>query len=152
MRRWKSCWPRDLRRRDHCLADWAALRTGQGAIAQGLHVHFNKTMTTTVDEADDLIALRPNRRASSWSPAQARCCARSFNAVATDPRRALGQLTWAVTGAAFGTYHENERVRGGNDPLSNINPAWYFRRARRRPALRHDRLWHAHAHRHPWPG
>ena len=31
---------------------------GQGklAIENGLHVHFNKSMTTTVDEADDLIA------------------------------------------------------------------------------------------------
>ena len=29
---------------------------------------------------------------------------------------AIGRLTWAVTGAAFGTYHEREsRVRGGDD-------------------------------------
>ncbi len=42
---------------------------------------------------------------------------------------ALGTLTWAVTGASFGRYHEQEAgVRHGSDPLTNINPAWYFRK------------------------
>jgi predicted dehydrogenase len=42
---------------------------------------------------------------------------------------ALGTLTWAVTGSAFGRYHEEEdSVRAGDDVLTNINPAWYFRR------------------------
>ena len=40
----------------------------------------------------------------------------------------LGTLCWAATGAAFGTYHEREGVRQGDDVLSNINPTWYFRR------------------------
>jgi len=40
----------------------------------------------------------------------------------------LGQLAWAVTGAAFGSYHEHEGVRKGTDVLSNINPAWYWRK------------------------
>ena len=38
----------------------------------------------------------------------------------------LGTLTWAATGAAFGTYHEDESsVRAGEDLLANVNPAWY---------------------------
>ncbi|MDA1191208.1 MAG: Gfo/Idh/MocA family oxidoreductase, partial [Candidatus Poribacteria bacterium] len=41
---------------------------------------------------------------------------------------AIGDLSWAVTGAAFGAYHEREGVRQGNDVLSNINPAWYYRK------------------------
>ena len=40
----------------------------------------------------------------------------------------MGKLVWAVTGAAFGQYHERESIRQGEDVLSNINPAWYFRR------------------------
>jgi predicted dehydrogenase len=101
---------------------------GKAAIEQGLHVHFNKTMTTTVDEADDLIA-----RAKQKGVKLVSCPGQMLRPVFQRCREliqegALGQLTWAVTGAAFGTYHENERVRGGNDPLSNINPAWYFRR------------------------
>ena len=41
---------------------------------------------------------------------------------------AIGTLTWAVTGSAFGKYHEQESVRHGEDVLTNINPAWYFKR------------------------
>jgi predicted dehydrogenase len=102
---------------------------GVMAVEAGVHVHFNKSMTTTVDEADDLIT---------------RAQARGIKLVASpgeliNPRLqrikelvqsgALGQLTWAITGSAFGRYHEQENtVRMGNDPLTNINPAWYFRR------------------------
>ena len=41
---------------------------------------------------------------------------------------ALGTLCWAICGAAFGTYHEDEAVRHGDDVLSNIDPSWYFRK------------------------
>ena len=40
----------------------------------------------------------------------------------------LGTLAWAACGAAFGTYHEREGVRQGDDVLSNIDPSWYFRK------------------------
>jgi predicted dehydrogenase len=98
------------------------------AIDEGLHIHFNKTMTTTVDEADDLIARAAAKRVKLVpSPGE---MLRVYN---QEIRRllmsgAIGTLTWAVTGAAFGTYHEDEKVRHGNDVLTNINPAWYWRR------------------------
>jgi len=101
---------------------------GKLAIEHGVHAHFNKTMTTTVDEADELIELAEQRGIKLVaSPGQ--MLRPGFRAV----RRlilegALGTLTWAVTGAAFGRYHEEESVRHGEDLLSNINPAWYFRR------------------------
>src|SRR5690349_20352502 len=41
---------------------------------------------------------------------------------------ALGRLAWAATGAGFGSYHEKEGVRQGEDVLSNIIPAWYWRK------------------------
>jgi predicted dehydrogenase len=41
---------------------------------------------------------------------------------------ALGTLCWALCGATFGTYHEDESVRQGDDVLSNIDPSWYFRK------------------------
>lgn len=101
---------------------------GKLAIEHGVHVHFNKTMTTTVDEADDLIT-----RAAQQGVKLVSCPGQMLRPVFQRYREliqegALGRLTWATTGAAFGNYHENERVRGGSDPLSNINPAWYFRR------------------------
>ena len=101
---------------------------GKLAIEHGLHVHFNKTMTTTVAEADELISLAKSRGVKLVaSPGEMlRPLHRQIRRLVMDG--ALGTLTWAVTGAAFGTYHERERVRQGEDVLSNINPAWYFRR------------------------
>ena len=101
---------------------------GKLAIEHGLHAHFNKTMTTTVDEADDLIesAARKGVKLVA-SPGQ------MLRPIHQEIRRlvnagAIGTLTWAATGSAFGRYHENESVRHGDDLLSNINPAWYFRK------------------------
>jgi len=101
---------------------------GKLAIEHGVHVHFNKTMTTTVDEADELIELASQRGVKLVaSPGQMlRPGFREIRRLILDG--ALGTLTWAVTGAAFGRYHEEESVRHGDDMLSNINPAWYFRR------------------------
>ena len=101
---------------------------GKLAIERGVHVHFNKTMTTTVDEADELISLAKSRGVKLVA-----CPGEMLRPLNQQIRRlvmngTLGTLTWAVTGAAFGTYHERERVRQGEDVLSNINPAWYFRR------------------------
>lgn len=101
---------------------------GKLAIEHGVHVHFNKTMTTTVDEADDLIELAQQKGIKLVaSPGQMlRPGNQAIRHLILDG--ALGTLTWAVTGAAFGRYHEQESVRHGDDALSNINPAWYFRR------------------------
>jgi predicted dehydrogenase len=101
---------------------------GKMAAERGVHVHFNKTMTTTVDEADDLIQTAAAHGAKLVSsPGE------MLRPVHKEMRRlirdgAIGTVTWAATGAALGTYHEGERVRHGDDVLSNINPAWYFRR------------------------
>ncbi|MBV9864340.1 MAG: Gfo/Idh/MocA family oxidoreductase [Abitibacteriaceae bacterium] len=101
---------------------------GVKAIEAGKHVHFNKTMTTTVAEADDLI-----RRAEAKgiklvaSPGEMlRPHNKRIRQLIQDGK--LGQLIWAATGAGFGDYHEHERVREGNDVLSNIDPSWYWRK------------------------
>jgi predicted dehydrogenase len=101
---------------------------GKLAIEHGVHAHFNKAMTTTVDEADDLIESAKARGVKLVaSPGEMlRPLHREIRRLILDG--ALGTLTWAVTGSAFGKYHEKEGVRQGGDVLSNINPAWYFRR------------------------
>lgn len=101
---------------------------GRQALAAGKHLHFNKTMTTTVDEADDLIetARAKNLRIVA-SPGE---MLRPHNQRIREliQEGALGTLAWAACGAAFGTYHENEKVRQGTDVLSNIDPSWYYRK------------------------
>lgn len=98
---------------------------GRQALDAGKHVHFNKTMTTTVAEATDLIdraaaaglrivaspgeVLRPQNQAVRRLIAEG----------------AIGELCWAACGAAFGTYHEDEPERMTDDA---INPSWYFRK------------------------
>jgi len=101
---------------------------GVKAIAAGKHIHFNKTMTVTSGEALDLIA-RANAKGVHLvaSPGQ---MLRPTNQKIRELVRggALGKLSWAVAGAAFGAYHENEGVRTGDTPLTNINPSWYWRK------------------------
>jgi predicted dehydrogenase len=101
---------------------------GVKAIEAGKHIHFNKTMTTTTDEALDLIA-----RAKAKGVHLVASPGQMLRTVNQNIRKMilegdLGKLSWAVTGAAFGAYHENEGVRTGQDVLTNINPSWYWRK------------------------
>ncbi len=101
---------------------------GMQCVDAGLHIHFNKSMTTTVDEADQLIAAAAAKGVKVVSCPGEMLRPAHQRVKEMIGEGALGMLTWAVTGAAFGRYHENERVRGGDDPLTNVNPAWYFRK------------------------
>jgi predicted dehydrogenase len=101
---------------------------GKMAIEHGVHLHFNKTMTTTVEEADDLIESAQQRGVKIVSSPGEMIHPLLQTVRQMIQEGALGTLTWAVTGSAFGQYHEKESVRHGDDVLSNINPAWYFRR------------------------
>jgi predicted dehydrogenase len=99
------------------------------AVDRGVHVHFNKTMTTTVAEADELIAQAKAKGVKLVSSPGEMLNPRLQRIKELIDEGVLGTLTWAVTGSAFGRYHEQEaRVRHGDDPLTNVNPAWYFRR------------------------
>lgn len=99
----------------------------RAALSAGKHVHVNKTMTTTVDEADELIALaRARRLCIVASPGEVlRPHVEQTRELIEDG--AIGRLSWALCGAAFGEYHEDEderRDRSGGGP---IDPSWYFR-------------------------
>jgi predicted dehydrogenase len=101
---------------------------GLAAIRAGKHVHFNKTITVTADEATHLIdEAKAKGVMLVASPGQ---MLRAGNRQIRDLIRNgdLGRIAWAATGAAFGAYHEQESVRTGTDVLSNINPAWYWRK------------------------
>lgn len=103
---------------------------GKMALQAGKHVHFNKTMTTTVDEADELIALADEKGlkiVASPGEALRPQLHRMRDLIRSG---ALGTLCWGICGVSFGRYHEEDEAafRGGNDVLSSINPSWYYRK------------------------
>jgi predicted dehydrogenase len=108
-----------------------AMHYSQGlkAVRAGKHIHFNKTMTTSVTEADHLIkeAEAHNIKMVASPGEMLRPHNRRIREMVREG--ALGQIAWVATGAAFGTYHEKEGLRQGNDALSNIDPTWYWRKA-----------------------
>ena len=99
------------------------------ALEAGKHVHVNKTLCTTVAEADTLIALAGEKGlALVPSPGEV---------LRPQLRRArqlieegtIGQLSWAICGGAFGRYHEDyEPERTGSPGGMTIDPSWYFRK------------------------
>ena len=101
---------------------------GRDAIDAGKHVHFNKTMTTTAAEATDLIdrAAATGRKLVASPGEMNRPHNQAIKQLIADG--AIGDLCWAVCGASFGRYHENEIYRTGSDPLSTVDPSWYYRK------------------------
>jgi predicted dehydrogenase len=101
---------------------------GIAAIRAGKHVHFNKTMSVTAAEATQLIdeakahGVKINASPGQMVQPQNQAIRKLIQ------NGDLGKLAWAVVGAGFGNYHENEGVRGGNDLLSNVNPSWYWKK------------------------
>jgi predicted dehydrogenase len=101
---------------------------GLKAIDSGKHVHFNKTMTTTAAEATDLIerAAAADVKLVASPGEMLRPLNRAVRRLVESGE--LGKISWAVTGAAFGTYHEEEPVRLGNGAAGAIDPSWYWRK------------------------
>lgn len=97
------------------------------AIAAGKHVHLNKTMTTTRAEADEVIEAARKagvKLVASPNAGHYRSTARMREIVRSGE---IGRVYWAETGTAGGG-HEFEAFRAGDDILSNVNPAWYYKR------------------------
>src|SRR5262249_6358108 len=78
------------------------------ALESGKHVHVNKTMCTTVAEADELIALA-SASELQLVPSPGEVLRPQFR----ETRRlietgAIGALAWAICGGSFETYHEED--------------------------------------------
>jgi len=101
---------------------------GRQALEAGKHLHFNKTMTTTVAEADELIRLAKARELKMVASPGEMLLPHNQRIKTLIADGQLGTICWAACGAAFGAYHEDEAVRHGDDVLSNIDPSWYFRK------------------------
>ncbi len=99
------------------------------ALQAGLHVHVNKTLSTTVAEADELIALardRELRLVASPGEVLRPQVTRTRELIASG---AIGDVAWAICGGAFEAYHESQEPERFQAPGGvAINPAWYFRK------------------------
>ena len=99
------------------------------ALEAGVHVHVNKTLSTTVEQADDLIELARERGLGLVaSPGEAlRPQLQRIRELITGG--AIGRLAFAVCGCAFGAYHERDEPERVDAPGEvPIDPAWYFRK------------------------
>lgn len=101
---------------------------GVAAVEAGKHVYFNKTMTTMVSEADDLIERAARKGVKLVASPGQMLFPHNQRIKQLIQEGALGKVAWTAVGASLGTYHEDESVRQGEDPLSNVDPSWYYRR------------------------
>ena len=101
---------------------------GRLALEAGKHVHFNKTMSTTVAEADALIQLAERndlRIVASPGEVLRPQLTRTRELIAEG---AIGKVSWAITGCAFGRYHEQEEPERMAGSTGAIDPSWYFKK------------------------
>jgi predicted dehydrogenase len=96
------------------------------AIEAGKHVYVQKTMTTTLAEADELLAARDRRGVKL-------AAAPGFELFPTTAAMrqlvqdgALGRVCVGFT-YTLGFGHEFETIRAGQGALAAIDPAWYYR-------------------------
>jgi predicted dehydrogenase len=99
------------------------------ALEAGKHVHVNKTMATTVAEADELIELarsRDLRIVASPGEVLRPQLTRTRELIREG---AIGEVAWAICGGAFESYHEEDEPERLDAPGGGaINPGWYFRK------------------------
>jgi predicted dehydrogenase len=103
---------------------------GMQAIAAGKHIHFNKTMTTTVDEADRIIEAASQKGVKVVASPGMMLFPHNRRIRKVVLEGKLGKLAWAIGGttAGSGQYHLDEEFRTGQDILTSVDPTWYFKK------------------------
>lgn len=103
---------------------------GLEAIEAGKHIHFNKTMTTQVDEATDLSTRAAEKGVKIVASPGMMLFPHNRRIRQLILEGKLGTLAWAIAGttAGSGTYHLKEEFRTGEDVLTSVDPTWYFKK------------------------
>lgn len=96
------------------------------ALERGRHVYVQKTMTTTLAEANQVLDLAAQKSVKFVaSPGQMlNPTNQKIKRLIADGQ--LGKVYWAFSTNAGGG-HENESFRTGGDVLSNVDPTWYYK-------------------------
>jgi predicted dehydrogenase len=100
---------------------------GLQALQARKHVHFNKTMTTTVAEADEVIAAADRSGVHIVASPGEGLRPQLQRTRQLIESGAIGRLSWAICGCAFGRYHESEEPERLQGDRSAIDPSWYFK-------------------------
>ena len=103
---------------------------GMLAIRAGKHVHFNKTMTVQTWESDEIIDSAEKKGVHLVASPGVAYMPGVQRARRVVLEGLLGRLSWGYVDnvAGGGQFHTSEYMRMGDDPLSNVDPAWYFKK------------------------
>ena len=96
------------------------------AIDAGKHVYVQKAMTTTLAEADQLLAARDRAGIKLAAAPGYDLCSTTREMRAMVAEGDLGRVYVAYT-YTLGFGHEREAIRGGQGALAAIDPGWYYR-------------------------
>lgn len=99
----------------------------KAALEAGKHVYVQKSMTTTLAEADDLVRTARSKRL--------KLCASPGEMIRPPwpqikklvQEGVLGKVYWAIAGMQ-GSGHEYEAFRREDDVLSSVDPTWYYKK------------------------
>jgi predicted dehydrogenase len=96
------------------------------AIEAGKHVYIQKAMATTLAEADALLAARDRMgvKLAAAPGYELFPTTQQIRRIVADG--VLGRVAVVYT-YTMGFGHEREPIRGGDDPLTAIDPSWYYR-------------------------
>jgi predicted dehydrogenase len=99
----------------------------QAAIAAGKHVYVQKAMTTTLAEANALLAARDRASVKLAAAPGYELFPTTQQMRQVVAEGTLGRVAVAYT-YTLGFGHEHESIRGGEGALAAIDPTWYYRR------------------------
>ena len=96
------------------------------ALRAGKHVYVQKSMTTTLAEADDVVA-EANRRALKLVASPGQMLNPIYQRIRSLIQEGtIGKVYWAFS-STVGGGHEGEALRAGSGPLAAIDPTWYYK-------------------------
>lgn len=95
------------------------------AIEAGKHVYVQKTMTTTLEEANQVLAARDRKGIKLAAATGYELFPTTQQMREIVQRGDLGRVNIAYT-YTMGFGHEREPIRSGKGALAEISPAWYY--------------------------
>lgn len=96
------------------------------AIAAGKHVYVQKAMTTTLAEANDLLAARDHKGVKLAAAPGFELFPSTAHMRQLVTAGALGRVSVGFS-YTWGFGHEFESIRAGQGALAEIDPTWYYR-------------------------